>query len=263
MRESIQDLVRVTGPWVGGFLVVIGLALELANFGLWPGLLYAGLSLLGVLFVCLLAYSVWAARQVRDLRTSLGRSEQDRTTVRERLDSLERVLEQVASGTSEVGRGVGVQRMIDLMLMLLREVDAAIEFKKVERALGRSTFPVTQLEWDRDREVVKAHVVYTTEPPFVQGQSVDYHMSSQATCRGTVMELDHHSATVELSADDLPSSLLVDLKTLSPLPVPDAYVTLPVLPGLRVYDLEQLIEIRPHLQGVYDFLVALLEGGAA
>jgi hypothetical protein len=262
MRESIQDIVRVSGPWVGAVVVAIGLALELANFGLWPGLLYAALSLLAVLFVSLLAYSIWAARQIPRLRKDLSKSEEDRKAKEDRFSNLENVVQQLTIGAADIRQGTGLQRMLWLTDRLMKEIDIGIQYKRIEQAVGKCRFRVTQLAWDSAGKIIEAHVVFGAEPPFVGGQLVDFHMTSlKIICSGTVVRLDDHSATVHLDGQPLPAEIFDRLKTLITIDVDEAYVALPVLMGLEGYTIAQLDAIKAQLEETHQFLLSLLEGG--
>jgi len=152
--------------------------------------------------------------------------------------------------------------MIELMLRLMSEIDIAIEYKRIEQAVGKSMFPVTQLARSRDRTVVEARVVFGTEAPFVQGQVVEYYMASVRMCTGTVVRLDGHSATVEFARDHLPGWLVDDLETMAEMEVGEAFVALPMLRGLEGYAVEELMAIKGHLENTYQLLISLLEGGA-
>jgi len=260
MRESIQDFIRVNW-WVVIVITAVGLVLNFMVFGERRGLIYAVLFFVGLFVACVFAYSIWAAREVPRLRKGLAESEQDRKARGERISQLERVVERVRSGAGDIRQGTGLQRMIGLMHLLISEIDSATQYKRIEQVLGKRMFPVTQLTWRSDRNVIEACVVFGTEPPFVEGQEVDYFMASVRVGSASVVRLDGHSATVQLDGKPLPPEVFDQLETLTTIDVAETYVALPVLEGLKGYTAEELVAMRHRLEDAYQLLISLLEGG--
>lgn len=260
MRESIQDFVRVN-RWVRNAIIIAGLLLGFLVFGVCRGFLFAALFFGGLFIISIIIHSIWAACEIRRLRKGLAESEQDRQAKEEQIRKLGNIVERVKSEASDIREGTALQRMIELMFILIREVDSAKEFKRIEQAVGKNMFRVTRLVWRPDRKAVEARVVFGKEPPFVQGQEVDYYMASVRLCRGTVVRLDDHSATVELDAQPLPADAFEDLEMLTTMDVAEAYVALPVLEGLKGYTVEELDGIEARLKNAYQLLISLLEGG--
>lgn len=262
MREFIQDFIRVNW-WVVIVITAVGLVLNFMVFGERRGLIYAVLFFVGLFVACVFAYCIWAAREVPRLRKGVSECEQERMAMEERISQLEQVVERVRSGAGDIRQGTGLQHMIGLMHVLMSEIDSAIEYKRIEQALGKRMFPVTQLTWRSDRNVIEARVVFGTEPPFVEGQEVDYFMASARVGSASVVRLDGHSATVQLDGKPLPADVFHQLETMTTIDVAETYVALPVLEALKGYTARELVAIRERLEDTYQLLISLLEGGAA